>query len=172
MNVFSKLLRMIDTALIRFLQALLLLVTASVSWQVFSRYVLNAPSSFTEELARFLLIWITLLGCAFAYRRNSHLGLDMIYSNTTTAAKKAMYYFIHLAVCLFAIGVMVIGGFELVKMTNTLGQSSPALGVDIGAVYLVIPLSGCLIVLFAIEFIAKAEHYLSALAPSVNLEGE
>ena len=164
MSAFNKILGVIDVALIRFLQVLLLLVTIVVSWQVFSRYVLNAPSSFTEELARFLLIWITLLGCAYAYRKNVHLGLDMIYDKASGMYRKVMYFIIHLSVGFFALSVMVIGGYELVNMTNTLGQSSPVLGVDIGTVYLVIPLSGLLIVVFAIN---------SLIQPTYNhVEGE
>ena len=158
MSAFNKVLSAIDTILIRFLQALLLLVTAAVTWQVFSRYVLNAPSSFTEELARFLLIWITLLGCAYAYRKNVHLGLDMIYSSANESYRKVMYFIIHSCVGFFAFSVMVIGGYQLVNMTNSLGQSSPVLGVDIGTVYLVIPLSGLLIVLFAINSLIQPNY--------------
>lgn len=158
MSTFNKVLGIIDAVLIRFLQALLLLVTAAVTWQVFSRYVLNAPSSFTEELARFLLIWITLLGCAYAYRKNVHLGLDMIYTSANESYRKVMYFIIHLSVAFFALSVMVIGGYELVNMTNTLGQSSPVLGIDIGTVYLVIPLSGVLIVLFAINSLIQPNY--------------
>lgn len=151
MKTFSALLKLLDSVLNRFLQALMLLVTIVVTWQVFSRYVLNNPSSFTEELARFLLIWITLLGCAFAYRRNSHLGLDMIYAQASERYKKVMYYVIHTCVAFFALSVMVIGGSLLMNMTDELGQSSPVMGIGISYVYMVIPLSGALILVYALQ---------------------
>lgn len=150
-NTKDKILKLIDAALNRFLQCLMVLVTVVVVWQVFSRYVLNAPSSFTEELARFLLIWITLLGCALAYRHNNHLGLDMIYASATGAYRKAMYYVIHASVALFALFIMVIGGYLLVNMTEQLGQTSPVMGIDISYVYSVVPFSGVLIFVYALN---------------------
>ena len=154
-------LHILDSALNRILQLFLLLITIAVSWQVFSRYVLDDPSSFTEELARFLLIWLTLLGCAFAYRKNSHLGLDMVYATANETQRKIMYMLIHGCVALFAICVMVIGGFSLMNMTEQLGQSSPVMGIDISWVYSVIPLSGVLITIYALH---------ALLVPSVNEE--
>nr|WP_136251039.1 TRAP transporter small permease [Ningiella ruwaisensis] len=158
MKFFNKILDWLDHLLNRLLQGILILVTVVVSWQVFSRYVLNAPSSFTEELARFLLIWLTLLGCVFAYRHNSHLGLDMVYSQSSGAMRKVMYHFIHACVALFAISVMIIGGFLLMKMTEDLGQSSPVMGIDISIIYFVVPLSGVLIFIYAIHAILNP-HY-------------
>lgn len=150
-SLFSTALSMIDSLLNRLLQSILVLITVAVTWQVFSRYVLDDPSSITEELARFLLIWLTLLGCAFAYRKNSHLGLDMVYLKSSLVQRKVMYTVIHLSVAVFAICVMMIGGFSLMNMTEQLGQTSPVMGIDISLVYSVIPLSGLLIVIFALN---------------------
>ncbi len=150
-SFFSFGLRMLDSFLNRFLQLILLLITAAVTWQVFSRYVLDDPSSITEELARFLLIWLTLLGCAFAYRNNSHLGLDLVYLKANQFQRKMMYVIIHGSVAVFAICVMIIGGFSLMNMTEKLGQSSPVMGIDISFVYSVIPLSGLLIAIYALN---------------------
>jgi len=144
-------LEIIDSLLNRVLQLFLLLITLAVIWQVVSRYVLDDPSSFTEEFARFLLIWLTLLGCAYAYRKNSHLGLDMFYTKASDTQQKVMYYIIHSCVALFAVCVMIIGGFSLMNMTEQLGQSSPVMGLDISTVYSVIPLSGVLITIYALN---------------------
>lgn len=155
MKMFLRLLNIVDSFLNRFLQALMLLVTVVVTWQVFSRYVLNAPSSFTEELARFLLIWITLLGCVYAYRHNSHLGLDMVYTQANEKYKKLMYYVIHACVAFFALSVMIIGGYALMNMTDQLGQSSPVMGIGISYVYMVIPISGALILVYAVQAVLQ-----------------
>ena len=151
MKLLYSLLHVLEMALKFILQALMLIVTLVVTWQVFSRYVLNDPSSLTEELARFILIWLTLLGCAYAYRKNNHLGLDLVYAQAVGLTKKVMYYFMHIAVLSFALMVMVFGGFELMSMTDTLGQTSPALGINISLVYSVIPISGALIIVFSIQ---------------------
>lgn len=156
MSAFNSFLVIIEKTLNRLLQGLMLLVTVVVTWQVVSRYVLNSPSSFTEELARFLLIWITLLGCALAYRHNNHLGLDMVYSQANEKYKKFIHRVIHVCVGFFAVSVMVIGGFRLMMMTETLGQSSPVLGIDISVLYSVIPISGILVLLFSINALFSA----------------
>jgi TRAP-type C4-dicarboxylate transport system permease small subunit len=173
MNLFTKALNLLDIFLNRFLQCLLVLVTVVVTWQVFSRYVLNAPSSFTEELARFLLIWITLLGCVLAYRHNNHLGLDMIYTSASVTYRKIMYFVIHGSVGTFAICVMVIGGFLLVNMTEQLGQTSPVMGIDISLVYAVVPMSGIFIVLYALNAIVSPnipEHISPTLPAEVSVD--
>jgi TRAP-type C4-dicarboxylate transport system permease small subunit len=153
----NQLFSIIDSFLNRFLQLLLVLITVVVTWQVFSRYVLGSPSSFTEELARFLLIWLTLLGCVFAYRQNSHLGLDMLYTQAVGLQKRVMYYFIHVCVAAFALCVMVIGGYLLMNMTDQLGQSSAVMGIGISYVYMIVPISGILIVVYALKAIVAPE---------------
>ena len=147
---FTTFASVIDKILNVSLQFILLAIVCVVSWQVFSRYVLSDPSSFTEELARFLLIWLTLLGSVFAYRHKIHLGLDMIYRQGSRTERKLMYFIIHICVAVFSLNVLVIGGFSLVNMTEQLGQTSPVMGLDISKVYWVIPLSGILITFYGI----------------------
>ncbi|MEN8777797.1 MAG: TRAP transporter small permease subunit, partial [Glaciecola sp.] len=88
-----------------------------VSLQVFTRFVLQSSSSFTEELARFLLIWIGLFGAAYGYQMNAHLGLDIITNKLQGNFKKVIAAISHLFVLMFAIWVMVIGGCSLVALT-------------------------------------------------------
>ncbi|WP_371194732.1 TRAP transporter small permease [Glaciecola sp. SC05] len=163
MSAFNRALNVLDALLNRFLQFLLITVTVAVTWQVFSRYVLNDPSSFTEELARFLLIWITLLGCVLAYRHNNHLGLDMIYSQASEPYRKVMYFIIHGCVGLFAVCVMIIGGYLLMNMTDKLGQSSPVMGIEISWVYSVVPLSGVLILIYSLNALIFPQSIPDAL---------
>ncbi|MEP0357163.1 TRAP transporter small permease [Paraglaciecola sp.] len=148
----SPLLFWFDSLNIRLLQIILVSITAVVCWQVFSRYVLAEPSSITEELSRFLLIWLTVLGAAYAYRKRSHLGLDIIYNQGTALQRKVMYLMIHMSIALFALCVMVFGGIRLVLMTYELGQKSAVMGIDIGLVYMVLPISGLLILIYALNF--------------------
>ena len=135
-------------------QALILLMVAlvtSVSWQVISRYVFSSPSSWTEEVARFLLIWIGLLGAAYAFRTGVHLGLDILPKKLSGKSASVLEYFILLVVIGFAASVLVVGGGNLVLLTWELKQYSAVLGLPIAFVYSVIPLSGALICLFAID---------------------
>jgi len=134
-----------------FLAALMALLVLSVTWQILSRYLLAEPSSWTEELARFLLVWIGVLGASYAYREKMHLGIDLLSQRLHGTRAFILEAFVNLVVMLFAIAVMIVGGIRLVLMTWELNQISPALGIPMAWVYAVVPLSGTLIVLYALE---------------------
>ena len=139
-----------------FLTVLMAMMVLDVTWQVLTRFILKNPSSFTEELAGFLLIWIGLLGASYAYHTKAHLGIDVLTYRLTGFKKQVVEISINLIVLAFALFVMVIGGMRLVNLTVTLKQISPALGIQMGYIYLVIPIAGILIIYFAIDFIVAA----------------
>lgn len=138
------------------------LMVVDVTWQVLTRFILTDPSSFTEELARFTLIWIGLMGAAFAFRRHSHLSLNLIMNKASEQKKRLLVRFSHLMCFLFAASVMVFGGVKLMSLTLSLNQISPALNIPIGYVYSCIPLSGLLICWFAFEAILHPEEAIEA----------
>jgi TRAP-type C4-dicarboxylate transport system permease small subunit len=70
----QKVRRMLDNLLEPALIIIISVLVVAVLWQVFSRYVLQAPSTVTDELARFLLIWLTLLGAAWVVGQKGHLA--------------------------------------------------------------------------------------------------
>jgi TRAP-type C4-dicarboxylate transport system permease small subunit len=125
------------------------LVTA-VSWQVISRYIFVSPASWTEEVARFLLIWIGVLGAAYAFRTGVHLGLDVLPKKLSGKSARFLKLFTLLVVTIFAVAVLVIGGGSLVALTWELKQYSAVLGLPIAFVYSVIPTAGVLICLYAL----------------------
>jgi len=151
-----KLIRLLDKTLIAMLALLMVAMVVSVVWQVLSRYLFVVPAAWTEELARFLLIWIGMLGGAFAYRSGSHLGLDLLPEKLQGDSKILLKRVTHLICLLFAASVLVVGGGSLVSMTWELKQYSAAMGMPIAFVYSVIPASGLLICLFATIAIVSA----------------
>lgn len=128
---------------------LMFAAVVNVLWQVFTRWVLDDPSSYTEELARYLLIWVGLLGAAYAAGEKMHLAIDLLPSRLTGAKKHVVEILIEAVVLVFALSIMIIGGYRLVSLTLLMGQTSAALGVLIGYVYMVLPLAGVLIMFFA-----------------------
>lgn len=136
-------------------------IVVTVSWQVFSRFILQSPSSFTEELSRFLLIWIGLLGAAYAYKTKAHLGLDLFVQKMPEKIKPFAKIAVELIVIFFAASVMIYGGLSLVLLTIELKQSSATLGISMAFVYLVIPITGILMVLFCLENIKHLYTRLS-----------
>lgn len=134
-----------------FLVAIMGVSVVNVLWQVFTRFVLSSPSSYTEELARYLLIWIGLIGAAYASGRRLHLAIDLLPNHLADPSQRWLAITIELCSAAFAVGVLLVGGFRLVQFTLSLGQTSAALGVKIGYVYLALPISGALIAWFAIR---------------------
>jgi TRAP-type C4-dicarboxylate transport system permease small subunit len=141
-----------------FLIVLMAAIVLDVTWQVITRFVLKNPSSFTEELAGFLLIWIGILGASYALYTRSHPGIDVLTHKLKGAKKQTMEVVVYSVVLLFALFVMVIGGMRLVRLTFELDQISAAMGIPIGYVYLVLPISGVLMIYYAGVFILKALH--------------
>jgi len=149
--------RILDTTLQYFLILLMVAMVFSVSWQVVSRYVFSAPSSWTEEVARFLLIWIGVLGAAYAFRTGVHLGLDILPKKLTGRSAMLLKFFIALVVMIFSVTVLITGGGSLVALTWELKQYSAVLGLPIAYVYSVIPISGLLICFYAIAMLMGEE---------------
>lgn len=131
-------------------------MVVNVLWQVFTRFVLHNPSSFTEEAARYMMIWVGLLGAAYATGRKSHLALDLVTAHLQGGRKRASEIFIHLAVLLFALGVMVGGGGRLVWIQLSLGQQSAAMQVKLGYIYLSVPLAGVFIAFYSLIALREA----------------
>lgn len=123
-----------------------------VTWQVVSRYVLGTPSTVTDEMARFLFIWIGLIGGAYTFGQKRHLAIDLLTMRLTGPRKVASELFIQMTVALFAAVVMVYGGMNLVIKTLESTQISPALGMPMGWIYLAVPLSGGLILFYCAVF--------------------
>ncbi len=139
-NIISAIDKVLKISLIVMLSAIIL----AVLWQVLSRYLLQSPSSGSEEIARFLLIWISLLGGVYSYRMKMHLGLDVLVKKMPPKQEWASQILCHLLVLAFSMSVLVVGGFNLVLLTFNPVQISAALGIHMGYVYMVLPLSGIL----------------------------
>jgi len=142
---------LLDRILESTLFLLMVLICVSVLWGVFTRYALGSQASWSEELARFLLIWIGLLGTAWASGQRMHLAITLLPEYLQGQQQAYLLRFIDLLVLLFAAAVLLVGGGRLVYLTNMLGQSSPAMGIPMEAVYLVLPLSGLIIIYYKLS---------------------
>ena len=136
----------------KILAALMALLVVDVIWQVVTRFLLNNPSSFTDELARFLLIWLGLLGAALVSGHKMHLAIDLVSSRLSSQrSSNYLAIFIETVVILATSAIMLWGGSKLVYTIWSLGQTSTALRIPLSMVYSIIPLSGLLIIYFAAE---------------------
>ncbi len=152
----QKIKEIIDVILKWILVVIMGAMVINVLWQVFTRFVLQDPSSFTEELARYMLVWIGILGASYVAGQKMHLAIDLLSTKLSAKSKIYLELFIESSVLLFSLTVMVIGGVRLVYVTLTLDQISAALQIQLGYVYLVLPISGVLIIFYSLYYIAKS----------------
>ena len=141
----------IDKYLGYFLVLLLVLMTMDVLWGVLTRYAFGSQADWSEELARFLLIWIGLLGAAYAAGQKMHLAIDLLSPKLSVSSQRKLFIFINALIIVFVTAVLIIGGFQLIYLTNLLGQLSAALRIPMYLVYAVVPLSGVLVVYYKIH---------------------
>ncbi|CAM4030025.1 TRAP transporter small permease [Vibrio neonatus] len=161
MNFFSTIVDKITKLLGGFLVVLMWLIVTTVVWQVFTRFFTDSPSTFTDELSRYLLIWIGVLGGAYTYSLKRHLAIELLI--TKVKNKNALNITISLMVIAFSSLVLIYGGSSVVMRTLQFNQVSPTLSLfgsnlPMGYIYLAAPISGVLINIFAINDILKYSH--------------
>ncbi len=128
----------------------LVLMTAIIGWQVFSRYVLNNPPHWSETFCLLLMLYFILLAAAAGVRDGTHIGLVIIRESLPETLKKYVQVLIHLIVLCFG-GGMVWFGSDMVSSTWT--HIIPTLDIPTGLSYLPFPVAGCLFILFSLELI-------------------
>lgn len=156
----EKIKKPIDYILAAFAIIIMVLLVVCVTWQVFSRYVLAAPSTVTDEVARFSMIWVVLLGAAYTVGLQRHLSIDIFTHNLKKRKKYFSGLIINLSIMVFALAAMVYGGGSLVYRVSQSGQISPSMQVPMAYIYLALPLSGLLIVFYSGLFVIDNLHKL------------
>lgn len=124
---------------------LLSFMTILVLIQVFSRYVLNSPVAFTEELVRYSLIWTGFIGAAYAFSTREHMALTLVRDKFQGKGHTAVMVLIDSLILVLAIFVFTIGGFKLAVSARR--EFSALLGIPRSLVYAIAPVSGIFIIL-------------------------
>ncbi|WP_221568508.1 TRAP transporter small permease [Alkalihalobacillus sp. TS-13] len=127
-------------------------------WQVFSRYLLNMPSTFTGELLRFLLIWTAILGASYAFGSNQHLAITFLKNKFKGVNRLLIRIINDLFILIFAILIMIKGGLEVVEVTML--QTTPILNLPMGYVYAVLPISGVVIVIYKLLLLSEYKQVI------------
>ena len=140
----KKVEKVLDT-IMRFLMALAMLTLLVFgTWQIFTRWVLGNPSTFTDELLRYVLIIAGFIGSAYCFYRDEHLALTLITDKAKGPFKLALDIFIEVCILFFVIYVFIFGGL---KLANTATNVSSVMHIPMKSLYMVEPICGILIVL-------------------------
>lgn len=121
--------------------------------QVFFRYIIGQSLTWSEELGRFMFIWMSFLGSCAAYYKGSHVALDLFVRNVKGLPKKIITIIIELFTLGFA-SALIVSGYNMVQVGAL--QRSPSLSVQMNIVFIVLPLSGALIFYFCSRKMYKA----------------
>lgn len=147
-----RILHTIRDALMKLLGAaavfLLAVMTVVGTWQIVSRYVFNSPSTVSEELLTYSFAWMALLSSAYVFGRREHMRMAFLADKASGGGKKCLELVGELAAFAFAAVVMAYGGVEITKLTMT--QVTASLQIPMGYVYVILPVSGVLIMFFCI----------------------
>jgi TRAP-type transport system small permease protein len=135
----SQLIKWLETAVLAVLTLTMFLVVFS---QVLFRYVFNSPSPWTEEAARYLFIWISLVGAAFGVGQGSHFGFDLLVQKLPAGVQRASGAWVVPACMSILVFVLVYHGFRMLRIVSF--QVTPALQMPMRYVYLSLPVAGIL----------------------------
>ncbi len=126
-----------------------------VAVQVFCRYALNSSLFWSEELARYMLVWLSFFGATVAYYRHLHPGVDALTARLSPAKQHVLQLLVHGITMALAL-VMVISGSQFAWFVRM--QISPALSLPKWIILAVIPLSGLILLLYALLFFLQTLH--------------
>lgn len=149
-----KKLREILTQILNVLAGVSFLVMVVLTcWQVLTRYVLNNPSSWSEELVSYMFAWMSLMGASLVTAERGHMNIPILVDKCAPAIKKLLLCLAEVIGFLFSAVILAYGGFRIASLA--MGQMTSSLGVPIGVFYVVLPLCGILNMVYTVLNIAE-----------------
>lgn len=127
---------------------LLLSMVGVLCWQVISRYVFNDPSTYTEELLRLGLVWLSLLGAAYSAGRGSHMAIDLLRDLSRGRFRTFLKLLVPISFIIFSVYVLIMGGLHSMQISSK--QLTAVLQLPMASFYAALPVCGVLLILYAI----------------------
>ena len=156
MTTFVRALSKFDQILARgegwVLMTMVVVMTVVVLLQVIYRYLLAQPLHWSEELARYLFVWISILGAALSVQRRGHFGMDFFYRMLPDNGRRFLIFVIYLLMGVVIL-VLLIQGIVLVQ--KTAAQQSPAMEISMGWAYACLPVGALLMAIHLLVIIIK-----------------
>lgn len=147
-----EMLNQIKTLLLKILGVLIVFLFAFMTiigtYQITTRYFFNKPSTVSEELLTYSFTWMSLLASAFVFGKRDHMRMGFLADKITGDKKKWLEAAIDLLSFAFAAVVMVYGGISITRLTMI--QTTASLQVPMGLIYIIVPVSGILIMFFSL----------------------
>lgn len=119
-----------------------------VTWQVITRFVLNNPSTYTEQLARYTFVWVVLINAAYVFGKREHMNISYLVGKMPASAGLICNVITELCTLAFMLLVMVAGGIAAVNIG--MSQMDAALPARMGVFYLAMPLCGVMTAVYSV----------------------
>lgn len=139
----------LDKCIEKFIVIILTIMVIVALWQVASRYVFNSPSTISEELLRYCLIWLAMLGSAYMFGLREHMSMTFLVEKFDENVRCKLSILSEVVIIIFSAAVLVYGGVNITLLT--MNQISAALGIPMGYIYMVLPLSGVLMIFYGVN---------------------
>lgn len=122
------------------------------SYQIITRFIFNRPSTVSEELLTYTFAWMAMFSSVYVFGKRDHMKMGFLADMLPAASKRILDIAIEILVVLFAVAVLIYGGTTIMNLTMT--QKTASLGVSMGMIYMVMPISGVLIAIYGLLNIA------------------
>lgn len=139
-------------------------------WQVFTRYILKNPSSWSEEMVGYLFGWMALFGASLVVGERGHMNIPVVIERFNMNVRKGFAVFGELVGLAFSATILTYGGFQIANLA--MGQMTSSLGVAIGTFYWVMPICGILNVIYNVLNIIDICNGTISLKTAEELEKE
>ena len=118
------------------------------SYQIITRFIFNNPSTVSEELLTYTFAWMAIFSSAYVFGKRDHMRMTFIADKLPKEQRRILEIVIELLIIAFAVIVLIYGGFTIMGLTMT--QKTASLGVMMGVIYAVVPISGILIAIYGV----------------------
>jgi TRAP-type C4-dicarboxylate transport system permease small subunit len=134
------------------LAALLMVMSILISWQVFARYIMGNSLSFSEEVSRFSMVWLAMLGAAYAYRQGTLIAVDLLTMMSGPVLSRVLRLSVAVGSCIFAY-ILLTQGWAITERVAS--QTAPSTRVSMGWLYGAMPVGAALVLLNAVSIVVS-----------------
>lgn len=118
------------------------------TYQILVRYIFNSPSTVSEELLTYSFTWMSLFAAAYVFGKREHMRMGFLADKLNKKKLTILNSIIEIIIIAFALIVMVYGGISITSLSMT--QKTASLGIPMGYVYIVIPITGVVIAVYGV----------------------
>jgi len=149
-NIYTSFVNAVAKVLEKLMIVLVTAMMLSLAWQVFTRFVIKQPSTWTEEIARYTFIYLVMIGASLGVKNSVHFGMTMFSDKLHGKARDYYQRFVINGIILLAAIFMLVIGTEF-AMSYGLNRVSPTFLVPMAWVFAIVPVSAVFMILFAIQ---------------------